>query len=287
MELLQLKYFCDAAISENFSKTAKRFGVPASDISQSVRRLERELGVDLFVRKPNSITLNDKGRKFYKRASNALLVLEDAVKSVSDAVERGKIKICINSNRRVIMEVIEKFRRTYPEVEIVTMHFTSPTSEDFDMIIDARDDEFKGYDKIPLISEGLQIAMVSSSRFAEASEIDIRTLSEEPFITLSERSSLYHLTKSICRDHGFSPRIAIQSDDPFYVRKCVELGLGLCLVPKISWEGQFSENVKLKDVRGYLRHTYIFTDPKKRLSLSSKKFIEMLVSELSENAMKT
>ena len=286
MELLQLKYFCDAALSENFSKTAKRFGVPPSDISQSVRRLERELGVDLFVRKPNSITLNDKGRKFYKRASNALLVIEDAVRSVSDVVERGKIKICINSNRRVIMEVIEKYRRTYPEVEIVTMHFTSPTAEDFDMIIDARDDEFKGYDKVPLLTEGLQIAMTSSSRFANVSEIDVRALSEEPFITLSEKSSLYHLTKSICRDHGFSPKIAIQSDDPFYVRKCVELGLGLCLVPKVSWEGQFSENVMLKDVRGYYRRTYVFTDPRKHLSLSSKRFIEMLVSELGEKGLR-
>ena len=285
MELLQLKYFCDAAISENFSKTAKKFGVPPSDISQSVRRLERELGVDLFIRQPNSITLNEKGREFYKRATGALLSLEDAVRSISDVAERGKIKICINSNRRVIMEVIEKFRRTYPEVEIATTHFTSPTAEDFDMIIDARDDELKGYNKIPLISEGIQIAMISSSPYADVTEIDMRTLSAEPFVTLSERSSLYHLTTSICRDHGFVPRIAIQSDDPFYVRKCVELGLGLCFVPKFSWEGQFSQNVVLKDVRGYQRHTYVFTDPKKHLSLSSKKFIEMMISELSEKSV--
>ena len=285
MELLQLKYFCDAAISENFSKTAKKFGVPPSDISQSVRRLERELGVDLFIRQPNSITLNDNGKKFYKRASNALLVLEDAVKSISDDADRGKIKICINSNRRVIMEVIEKYRRSYPEVEIITMHFTSPTVEDFDMIIDVRDDELHGYDKQLLISEGLQIAMAASSKFSNAEEIDVRELSEEPFVTLSERSSLYHLTNSICRDHGFKPKIAIQSDDPFYVRKCVELGLGLCIVPKFSWEGQFSKKVALKDVRGYTRQTYVFTDPKKHLSLCSKKFIEMMIEELSNKSI--
>lgn len=281
MELLQLKYFCDAAISENFSKTAKRFGVPPSDISQSVRRLERELGIDLFIRQPNSITLNEKGRKFYKKVSSALRFLDDAVLSISDALERGRIKICINSNRRVIMEVIEKFRRTYPEVEIATTHFTSPTSEDFDMIIDARDDELKSYDKTLLISEEMQIAMTSSSPFADVEHIDVASLKDEPFITLSDRSSLYHMTRSICRDHGFAPRIAIQSDDPFYARKCVELGLGLCFVPKFSWKGQFSENVVLKDVSGYLRHTYVFVDPKKHLSLCSKKFIEILVSELN------
>lgn len=48
MELLQLKYFCDAAETENFSKTAKKYLVPTSNISQSIKRLERELGVELF-----------------------------------------------------------------------------------------------------------------------------------------------------------------------------------------------------------------------------------------------
>ena len=43
MELLQLTYFCDAAETENFSRTAQRFTVPPSNISQSIKRLETEL----------------------------------------------------------------------------------------------------------------------------------------------------------------------------------------------------------------------------------------------------
>ena len=50
MELLQLTYFCDAAATQNFSQTAKRFNVPPSNISQSIKRLEEELGVPLFTR---------------------------------------------------------------------------------------------------------------------------------------------------------------------------------------------------------------------------------------------
>ena len=284
MELLQLKYFCDAAISENFSSTAKHYGVPPSNISQSVRRLERELGTDLFVRRPNSITLNEKGRAFYERASKALLILADAVREISDDAEHGKIKICINSNRRVIMEVIEKYKRSYPEVEIATTHFVSPLSDEFDMIIDARNEELSEYNKKRIISEDIQLAMSSNSVYASLGKIDLNALSDEPFITLGERSSLYHLTQSICRDNGFAPRIAIQSDDPFYVRKCVELGLGICFVPKFSWEGQFSEHVILKDLQGYHRHTYVYTDPQKHLSLCSRRFVEMLTAELRGKA---
>jgi len=65
MELLQLKYFCDAAKTQNFSQTAKKFMVPPSDISQTVKRLEKELGVALFSRHANRIVLNENGKRFF------------------------------------------------------------------------------------------------------------------------------------------------------------------------------------------------------------------------------
>ena len=65
MELLQLKYFCDAAETENFSLTAKKFEVPPSGISQTVKRLEEELGTELFIRGANRVSLNEQGRIFY------------------------------------------------------------------------------------------------------------------------------------------------------------------------------------------------------------------------------
>lgn len=279
MEFLQLKYFCESAVSENFSKTAKKFGVPTSDISQSIRRLERELGLSLFDRYANSVQLNDKGREFYVRVSKSLAMIEDAVVAVKDEESTGKIKICINSNRRIVMEVIEKYRRIYPDVEIETTHFTNPTAEDFDIIIDSAEEILLGYDKTLLITEEILLAMKSDNVFATEGKIDIAKLKDEPFVTMSEKSSLYQVTNSICRDFGFTPRIAVRSDDPFYVRKCVELGLGICFVPVFSWQGQFSDGVVFKKVEGYKRNTYIFTDPKKHIPLCAKRFLDMLISQ--------
>ena len=59
MEMLQLKYFKDAAETQNFSKTAQKFTVPTSAVSQSIRRLEKEMGTPLFARTSNRITLNE------------------------------------------------------------------------------------------------------------------------------------------------------------------------------------------------------------------------------------
>lgn len=279
MELLQLKYFCDAAVSENFSLTAKKFDVPPSNISQSVKRLEKEIGVNLFSRRTNRIFLNETGKEFYKKISVALAILSDAVMEASDDANSGKIKICINANRRVVIEAIEKYRRIYPDVEIITSHLVDPSLDNFDIIIDSDNSAFSDYEKRLMISEKIMVAVSKGSKYADTPIINIFDLYDEAFVTMKEKTSLYNLTNSICADFGFKPRIAVQSDDPFYVRKCIEAGLGISFVPSFSWKGQFSDNVVLKELEGYTRNTYIYIDTKKHIPICAKRFIETLLNE--------
>ena len=282
MELLQLKYFCDAATTENFSQTAKKFDVPPSDVSQSIRRLERELATPLFIRRANSITISECGREFFQRVSKALSLIDEARAIISDDASKGRIKLCINTNRRVVMEVVEKYRRIYPDVEIVTNHFVDPLADDFDLIIESDEPRLSEYSKHLIISEDIVLAMRADNPLAKADLIEVRSLVNLPFVTMSDKSSIYHITFAICRDHGFMPRIAMQSDDPFYVRKCVELGLGVAFVPSYSWQGQFTDSVVLKSVPGYKRNTYIYTNPQKYIPGCSKAFLKMLKEEIKE-----
>ena len=64
MEMLQLRYFYESAMEESFSKTARKYMVPVSSVSASVKRLEQELGVELFTRTGNRILLTEKGKQF-------------------------------------------------------------------------------------------------------------------------------------------------------------------------------------------------------------------------------
>jgi len=84
MELLQLTYFCSAAETESFAKTAQKYGILAQGVSQSVRRLEKELGVSLFDRYANRIVLNERGKMFYETSKNVLDKLDNAKKLVCD-----------------------------------------------------------------------------------------------------------------------------------------------------------------------------------------------------------
>jgi len=284
MELLQLKYFCDAAECENFSKTAKRFGVPPSDISQSIRRLEGELRINLFTRQANKVSLNEHGLEFYKRIRSAMSLIEEAKNAICDDISQGRIRICINSNRRIVMQAIERFKLLYPDVEIHTTHFASSAEDDFDVIVTNDEGNKIGYERKKLISESVAIALRADSPLAAEETLTLDKCADAPFITMTEKSSLLNFTREICRDFGFEPRITIQSDDPFYVRKCVELGLGVAVVPAFSWKGQFGEEVKLHIIDGYSRDTFMYLNTSKYITRSVKEFCSMLVDECSRTS---
>lgn len=279
MELLQLTYFCHAAETENFSATAKKFSVPPSDISQSIKRLEKELSTSLFVRGANRISLNEKGREFYKQVKSALSLIEAAVTEVTDDGAFGQIKICVEINRRLVMQTIEKYRRLYPQVDIIAKHSKYSAGEDFDFVISAEKIADKDFEGTEILSEEILLAMNRDSALARLELPTAKELQSEHFVTLTEGNNLYTITKQACEEMGFCPRIAIQSEDPFYVRRCVELGLCVAFVPAISWRGQFSDEIVLKRTTNLRRQTYVCRNKKKYMSRCAKEFLSMLIEE--------
>lgn len=276
MELLQLKYFCDAAQTENFSKTANKYHVPPSNISQSIKRLEVELGVKLFNRKSNCLTLNKNGENFYKKVKEALNILENAQAEISDNNDRGVLKICIMTNRFTVSKTIEKFAKKYPDIVISSSYSLSADSEDFDIIIS--DDNLKSdnTEREMIVSEGISLAINTENPLAHKAEINGEDLAKENFICMNEESSLFSTTKKICDSMNFQPNIVMQSPDPVFVRKCVDLNLGVAFAPAISWQGQFSDKVVLKKLEGFYRTTYAYKNKNKFNKKSITNFIEML-----------
>ena len=258
MEILQLKYFCDAARNENFSKTAQKFMIPPSCVSASVKRLENELGVNLFERSANKISLNETGRKFLDSVSLALNILEKAEKEARETEPLREIRLLVSCSRRIVTECIEKFRQKQKDVSFSLTHKTEQSYSDFDMIVtDAPIKEAS--EQIELFSESFLLAVEKNHPLAKKELILPSDLKKQKFITMQRGSSHHRITEMLCREHGFSPDIAIEIDDPYYMRKYIEMGLGVGFVPTVSWEGMFHENVVLKKVRNmdYQRKTYL------------------------------
>ncbi len=276
MELLQLTYFCHSAESENFSKTAEYYNVPTSNISRAVRSLERELNTKLFTRSANKISLNEQGKTFYSFVSQSLNLLNNGKNALSAENNEpvGEICILISTCRRIATQAIEECIQAYPNIKFIIKHGFEDGNYDF--IISDVPPSKKQFDKINLLTERMFLAIPKASRlFGEA---DVTTLIEnEPFISLGNGTRLHALTEQYCGALGFSPNIALQTDDPYYVRKYLEMGLGIVIFPEISWAQILSPNIKLANVGFPDRKTYVFTEKNKTLTAGKKAFLEILI----------
>lgn len=276
MELLQLNYFCDAAVTQNFSQTAKRFNVPPSNISQSIKRLERELGTELFTRSGNRVRLNGRGEAFYRETEQALRLLRHAADNARGAAEDGTLRLGIRLSRRIAMQVVSSFQGRYPNVSIVAEHGDHTQSNDFDLILSDESFAHPEFVKIKSFRERILLA-ARRGTVPDKVRLTTKDIMDKPFITMSTNYSMHGLTMEICRDMGFEPRIALQGEDPVYIRRCVSLGLGVACVPVISWRGQFAQDVELHSLGDYTRNICIYQRRNAYPSGYADEFRSMLV----------
>ena len=282
MDLLQLKYFCDAAENEKFSQTAKKFFVPVSNISQSIKRLERDLGTELFEHKGNSVRLNYNGREFYKYISKAMELIENAKNCVSDNFENfvGDINLMCESNYKSVTVAIEKFIEKYPNVNFI-IHNNTTFDLEFDIFIS---DDFppEHSKKILLFDEDIYVCMSKNHRLAKKETVEVGDLENERFIALSASNSLRNIMISTCEKSGFSPNFTIQTYSTAFLRRYIELGLGISFTPE-SWSKKYSSELTFKKINGCKRKTYAFLPKGKYIKKSILTFLEFLKEAADNN----
>ena len=272
MELLQLKYFCDTAKNQNLSETARKYNVPPSNISRSIKRLEEELECEFFDHLANKIFLNEQGEIFYEKASAALSLLDDAKVAIKESPSHlfGEINLCCRSNRGIVIEAMERFIKVYPDVKF-KIFFGREHSNDTDILI-ACAPPLEFSEKLLMLEEDLLIAMHKDHPLSTKEDLTVADLKNEKFII-----GLSNQTDEECKKAGFVPNISFESNDPAYVRKYIELGLGVAFIPSVSWRKLFSDNVILKNV-GVKRKTYACIPQNKYTKKAVTAFLEYIMT---------
>lgn len=121
MELRQLKYFVKTAETLNFSEAARALFITQSTLSQQVRSLEQELGVELFQRDSHSVSLTESGAHLLPIARRTLQDAELCFTQISDLKQMlsGVLNIGISYTfAPVLMEAVKDFTRQYPGVRL-------------------------------------------------------------------------------------------------------------------------------------------------------------------------
>lgn len=287
MELLQLLYFCHAAETESFAKTAKEFMVPSASISQTIKRLETEIGAPLFDRSANRVKLNERGRVLYRNAKSALSMLDDAKKKIRDEQISGTIRLLVETNRYIVNEAIRSFHEKYKSIAFVIDHQVNNDREKYDLIISDNVPFRKKYRSHTFLKERILLAVSKDHPLAREKAVDVSRLEHEQFISLPPESGLFTITRRICSCGSFEPCVTLFTSDPYTVINHVAKNLGVAIIPETSWSPLFSDDIVLKHLSNVkaehlTRPTSIICNTEKYTSKATRLFIE----ELTDTAKK-
>ena len=233
MELTQLQYFAAVAESLHMTRTAERLHVAQPALSQSISRLERELGVALFRREGRRLALTPAGAYLKERLKMPLAALSELPERLQRIAENDKktVRLRVRAATSLVTDAIIAYRGTHPDVQFL-LH--NEAEEDFDISIStaATPEE----DRISAsFAERIFVVVPAVGRYGDRDSVRLIELAEEHFISLSDSRQLRGICDGYCLQAGFSPRVGFESDNPASVKKLIAAHAGVGFWPEFSW----------------------------------------------------
>lgn len=134
MELKQLRIVRTLAEERHFGRTASRLGVSTATVSQSLARLEKELGQRLINRDSRNVALTAQGRFFLAEVSGALQRLDSAVEILRmqqrDIGAHLRVGTSFPGSKLLLPPVLDFVRDSHPELVVTVKHLGSALQED-------------------------------------------------------------------------------------------------------------------------------------------------------------
>ncbi len=256
MDLYQLRYFQRVAQHENITKASEQLHVSQPALSRSIKSLESELGIDLFDRVGRKIVLNDNGKVFLKAVTHAL----DSVDSVGHVLERYVREKSQTLNLRAPVflgddpGILARFKKLHPEITIRFASEATPylESEVPDLTFFASFAKHEEPNCMVLGEEEIVLSVPKGHELDGVRSVALSDLSGERFVTVLP-SAIRKMIDGMFAEAGFEPDIVFEDQHCFFVNQLVSEGVGLALVPEITWFSRADRErvsvVRLSDVK--------------------------------------
>ncbi len=247
MELSQLEVFLAVARERRFSRAAEKLFRTQSAVSQTIRKLEDELGESLFDRSSREGVLTDAGQVLYEYAEKLLNLRNDARESLVELRELQKGKLVIAANEFTslyLLPVLAEFRRLHPMIRITVLRALGSRIPD-DVLQHTAELGVLSYEpqephlhSVIVYLDELIFVVPPTHPLASAPEVSIKQLGAESFVA--------HIVSSPYRDkvlqtferHKTPLNMDLQLPTLQAIKQFVAMGNGVALMPEISVESE-------------------------------------------------
>jgi DNA-binding transcriptional LysR family regulator len=264
MEIRQIRYALAVAAELHFGAAANRLGVSQPAVSEQIRLLEADLGVQLFDRTSRSVQITPVGAVFLEDARRMLADIDRTRLRVAEhgRGERGRLRIGAVGPALTwtVPMVVKEVVRLAPQLDISLTAMS--TESQIRAILDGDLDvgfirvisRRKGLRVEHLLDEPLTAALPTEHRLATAASIKLSELNGEPFVVWPRtfNPSFFDEVIATCHRHGCLPSKLIEGSDMQTQLASISAGLGVSVLPR-SFMGARRDQVAFVPLREKLR----------------------------------
>ncbi|MBI2833649.1 MAG: LysR family transcriptional regulator [Acidobacteria bacterium] len=241
MDLWELRVFLTVAAEGGFSRAAAKLYRTQPAISQTIRRLETELGERLFDRASKGGILTAAGRLLQTYAAQVLQLVNETEAAIRQLHEQARAVVIIGANEAAVpplLPIIAGFRKRFPntEVEVIRIPAKHIASEiaagtiNFGVLATQRVPA--GLQAITIASDELLVLVHPAHHLARRAQITIEEFQKETIIAHNDPSpAREHVLRFFAtRQLSLHPLISLPSLDA--IKRAVEMRLGVALLPR-------------------------------------------------------
>jgi DNA-binding transcriptional LysR family regulator len=296
MHIRWLKIYCDVVDQGSFSHAAEANGVSQSNASQVVHQLEERLGIQLIDRSKRPFVLTPEGHKFHEGARVIVQRFEDLEREVRSLHEAVVARLTVASIYSVglahMSRYLREFLATNPQADIRLEYlhphrvYDAVDSGHADLGLISYPEESKSLAAIPWRTEPMVLVCHPEHPLSGKPSVALRELQGEAIVAFQPGLAIRdEIDRVLALDH-VTVNVALEFDNIETIKRAVEIGSGVSLLPEPTIERELSTGtlVKVQLIgRPLVRPLGIIHRRDRELGDTARRFVQLLQSRASES----
>ena len=290
MDIQQLKYFQAIVVHERLTYAAKKMHISEPALSLSLRRLENELGVELFDRVGRNIVVNEYGKIFNKHVNEILYILDNARSEIEMLAgkDSNTVTICWNytgSMEKIMLQFINENPHItinqYRVPEEIIGDELLKSYCDF-VIVETANLEDYPYEKLLFPDVEWFLAIPADHKLASVPSPKLAQFADDPFSAISLTPGHSAMTQRLCEHAGFVCKIAYKATPSVCIslvvdKKCLTF-VRSEMAKIVETSSLYSDKIRFVPLSAedYVVHTALLWNGKKKLSKAAQEFLDYM-----------
>jgi len=287
MDINQLEVLAAVAREKSFSRAAEVLNRTQPAVSQAIRRLEQDVGEKLFDRSSKDGTLTFAGEVLLDHARQMLNLRQSAVNAIREMRDLQHGKITISANEHTVfylLPLIREFRQLHPLIKIEVQRGVASripkeiTAREVELGVISFEPSDPSLVSIPVLTDELTLIVGPTHPFAARSVVSVRELGTETFIAHNAPSPYRQKVLETFDKHKTRLHIAVELPSLEAIKRLVQLGVGVALVPKLTAQSEIAngqlKGIGVKEMK-LERKLNIVYRKRSELSYAAKAFVKL------------